>query len=90
DNGPGIPEADLERVVDRFFRGDHAQGTGSGLGLSIVARIAQRHGLTFTLRNNPGGRGLTAAVSGLPVHDSPAANTNAPASRTARATSDSA
>ncbi|HTR07549.1 MAG TPA: ATP-binding protein [Paraburkholderia sp.] len=65
DNGPGIPEADLGRVLDRFFRGDHAQGTGSGLGLSIVARIAQRQGLTFALRNNPGGRGLTAAVTGL-------------------------
>jgi two-component system OmpR family sensor kinase len=89
DNGPGIPEDDLERVLDRFFRGDHAQGAGSGLGLSIVARIAQRQGLTFTLRNNPGGRGLTAAVSGLPAHDGPVANTNPAASRTARATSDS-
>ncbi|WP_321909527.1 ATP-binding protein [Paraburkholderia sp. J11-2] len=90
DNGPGIPEGDLERVLDRFFRGDHAQGTGSGLGLSIVARIAQRQGLTFTLRNNPGGRGLTAAVSGLPANDEPVTSTNAPASRAARATSDSA
>ncbi|SDC93262.1 ATP-binding protein [Paraburkholderia lycopersici] len=89
DNGPGIPEADLERVLDRFFRGDQALGTGSGLGLSIVARIARRQGLTFTLRNNPGGRGLTAAVSGLQTLADAVADPLA-SSRTARATSDSA
>ena len=88
DNGPGIPEGDLERVLDRFFRGDHAQGAGSGLGLSIVARIAQRQGLTFTLRNNPGGRGLTAAVTGLQAREG-AEGSLAP-SKAARATSDSA
>jgi two-component system OmpR family sensor kinase len=89
DNGPGIPEADLERVLDRFFRGDHAQGTGSGLGLSIAARIAQRQGLTFTLRNNPGGRGLTAAVSGLEARAGEASAATAD-NRAAKATSDSA
>lgn len=92
DNGPGIPEADLERVLDRFFRGDHAQGTGSGLGLSIVARIAQRQGLTFKLRNNPGGRGLTAAVSGLQRRTGEGGNAEITpaAKRNTRATSDSA
>lgn len=65
DNGPGIPEADLERVLDRFYRANHVPGTGSGLGLSIAMRIAQRHALQLVLRNNPGGRGLTAAVTGL-------------------------
>lgn len=65
DNGPGIPEEDLGRVLDRFYRSSHVQGTGSGLGLSIAMRIAQRHGLQLVLRNNPGGRGLTASVSGL-------------------------
>ncbi|WP_322056190.1 ATP-binding protein [Paraburkholderia sp. J63] len=65
DNGPGIPEADLGRVLDRFYRSSHVQGTGSGLGLSIAMRIAQRHGLQLVLHNNPGGRGLTASVSGL-------------------------
>ncbi|QGZ66614.1 ATP-binding protein [Paraburkholderia acidisoli] len=65
DNGPGIPESDLERVLDRFYRGEHAHGTGSGLGLSIATRIAQRNALVFTLRNNPEGHGLTASVSGL-------------------------
>jgi len=88
DNGPGIPEGDLERVLDRFFRGDHAQGAGSGLGLSIVARIAQRQGLTFTLRNNPGGRGLTAAVTGLQPREG--AELSPAPGKTARATSNSA
>lgn len=65
DNGPGIPESDLERVLDRFYRGEHAHGTGSGLGLSIATRIAQRNALTFTLRNNVDKSGLTASVNGL-------------------------
>jgi len=65
DNGPGIPEQDLERVLDRFYRGEHAKGTGSGLGLAIAARIAQRQQLTLSLRNNVGTGGLTVSVSGF-------------------------
>jgi two-component system, OmpR family, sensor kinase len=65
DNGPGIPEADLERVLDRFYRGEHARGTGSGLGLAIVARIAQRQQLTLSLRNNVEAGGLTVSVNGF-------------------------
>ncbi|MDR3095681.1 MAG: sensor histidine kinase N-terminal domain-containing protein [Paraburkholderia sp.] len=65
DNGPGIPEEDLGRVLDRFYRANHVPGTGSGLGLSIAMRIAQRHDLQLVLRNNADGPGLTAAVSGL-------------------------
>jgi two-component system, OmpR family, sensor histidine kinase QseC len=48
DSGPGIPEADLKRVFDRFYRvgGDrHASSViGSGLGLSIVDHIVSLHG----------------------------------------------
>ncbi|WP_322044502.1 ATP-binding protein [Paraburkholderia sp. J67] len=69
DNGPGIPEEHLGRVLDRFYRANHVPGTGSGLGLSIAMRIAQRHGLKLVLRNNPGGKGLTASVSGLPAQE---------------------
>jgi two-component system OmpR family sensor kinase len=65
DNGPGIPEQDLGRVLDRFYRGEHAKGTGSGLGLAIAARIAQRQQLTLSLRNNVGVGGLTVSVSGF-------------------------
>jgi len=65
DTGPGIPERELERVLDRFYRGKDAHGQGSGLGLAIAARIAQRHQVTLTLRNNVGTSGLSASVTGL-------------------------
>jgi two-component system, OmpR family, sensor kinase len=65
DSGPGIPERELERVLDRFYRGEGAQGQGSGLGLAIATRIAQRHHVTLTLRNNVGTSGLSAVVTGL-------------------------
>lgn len=45
DDGPGIPEADRERVFDRFQRLEAHRGTpGSGLGLSLVRAIVRRHG----------------------------------------------
>ena len=43
DNGPGIPPADLAHVFERFWRASERPG-GCGLGLAIVAAIAQRHG----------------------------------------------
>ena len=65
DAGPGIPEADRERVFDRFYRrhaadaGDEEPGTG--LGLAIVQGVASRHGAVVTLGNSPLG-GLRAEV----------------------------
>ena len=45
DQGPGVPEADRERIFERFARAGHHQGDeGSGLGLSIVGAIAEAHG----------------------------------------------
>ena len=44
DSGPGVPPELRERIFDRFYRGDDPRGAGSGLGLSIVRRIAQLHG----------------------------------------------
>ncbi|SMG20977.1 ATP-binding protein [Paraburkholderia susongensis] len=76
DSGSGIPEEERERVFDRFYRGEGSKGEGSGLGLAIVARIAGRHQLALSLRNNAGRPGLSVAVSGLRAHD---ADASAPA-----------
>ena len=61
DAGPGIPEADLARVIDRFYRVTGTQAQGSGLGLSIVKRIAETHDADITLTNT--GNGLRACVT---------------------------
>ncbi len=49
DTGPGIPAAERERVVERFYRILGREGDGSGLGLAIVREIATQHGGTLTL-----------------------------------------
>lgn len=50
DSGPGIPEADRERVFDRFVRLDSTRSTpGNGLGLSLVAAAAKLHGARLEL-----------------------------------------
>jgi two-component system OmpR family sensor kinase len=74
DRGPGLPEADLEHAFDRFYRGETGEGIeGSGLGLSIVARVVRRAGGAISLRNRAGG-GLAAEVR-LPLVE-PAAKTS--------------
>jgi two-component system OmpR family sensor kinase len=65
DSGPGIPEAERERVFDRFYRTQDAAGrgaSGSGLGLAIVRTIAQRHGAEVTLAASPKLGGLRVEV----------------------------
>ncbi len=52
DNGPGIPEADRARVLERFVRLEASRSRpGSGLGLSLVAAVARYHGGTISLRD---------------------------------------
>lgn len=51
DTGPGIPVAERERVFDRFYRRAGSGQEGSGLGLSIVKAIADRHGARVILGN---------------------------------------
>jgi two-component system, OmpR family, sensor kinase len=67
DTGPGIPAAERERVFDRFYRaanvGTGPDQTGSGLGLSIVRRIADAHGATVSLDDAVDGRGLVMRVT---------------------------
>lgn len=49
DDGPGIPDADLPRIFDRFYRSDDARTMpGSGLGLAIVAQIVRQHNGTVS------------------------------------------
>ncbi|MBS1156299.1 MAG: two-component sensor histidine kinase [Proteobacteria bacterium] len=61
DSGPGIPEAELPRVRDRFYRVAGTETQGSGLGLAIVQQIAAAHGATLQLANRAEG-GLSARV----------------------------
>ncbi|MBQ9182771.1 MAG: hypothetical protein IJ143_03210 [Neisseriaceae bacterium] len=61
DNGKGIDPAYLPRIRERFFRPPGQKESGSGLGLSIIDRIATLHGLTFILQNRETG-GLKAEV----------------------------
>jgi len=63
DNGPGIPEAERGQVFERFHRVLGSGEAGSGLGLSIVRRIADLHRAGVSLEAGPGGRGLRVEVS---------------------------
>jgi signal transduction histidine kinase len=56
DTGPGIPSEQLPMIFDRFYKADvsRQQAGGSGLGLSIVKAIIERHGGTIIARNDAG------------------------------------
>lgn len=78
DNGPGIPEQEHDKVFERFYRPLGTQASGSGLGLSIVKRIAEIHAATLHIAPQSDGRGLRVTVvfnpeihlsTGQPVFD---------------------
>jgi signal transduction histidine kinase len=80
DTGPGIPAEHLPSIFDRFYKGDAARSasSGSGLGLSIVKAIVERHGGTVTAAND-GGAAITirlpdhagaSSATARSVHDS--------------------
>lgn len=60
DNGPGIPEVDRKRVLERFVRLEQSRSEpGSGLGLSLVNAVARLHGGEFRIEDNaPGVRAV--------------------------------
>lgn len=62
DSGPGIPQADRARVLDRFYRVPGEQAPGSGLGLAIVSAIAQWHGAELDLSRSESLGGLRVAL----------------------------
>jgi signal transduction histidine kinase len=71
DDGPGIPDADLERVFDRFHRAAGGPaGAGTGLGLAIARAIVEAHGGTIRAEVRPGG-GTTIRFE-LPGYAAPA------------------
>ncbi len=67
DQGPGVPEADIERIKRPFARGDQARGQakGAGLGLAIVDRIVKRLGGQWKITNRAQG-GLAVTLD-LPL-----------------------
>jgi signal transduction histidine kinase len=68
DTGPGVPEADRARVVQRFVRLENSRSEpGAGLGLSLVQAVAASHGGRLELAEGPGeyggfGPGLRVAL----------------------------
>lgn len=70
DRGPGIPESELEKVFDPFYRLESSRSRetgGTGLGLTIARNIVEQHGGTIRLRNHPAG-GLEVIVALPPRH----------------------
>ena len=71
DHGPGIPEPDRSRVVERFVRLEQSRSQpGSGLGLSLAAAVARLHGGELKLEDNqPGLKAVIALPRGGPVQN---------------------
>jgi len=63
DNGPGVGIEERGRLTDRFFRGTGTSSTGSGLGLSIVARIVEYFGAGLRFGVGIDGRGLAVEIA---------------------------
>ena len=63
DSGPGIPDEEMGRVFDRFYRSAGTQAVGSGLGLAIVKAIAERHGASVTMSRSRRLGGLRVEVA---------------------------
>jgi signal transduction histidine kinase len=62
DDGPGVPAAERARIFERFYRAPGTRARGSGIGLSLVARIAEMHGASIEIGAGLDGRGLAVSV----------------------------
>jgi two-component system sensor histidine kinase QseC len=62
DNGPGVPDEACRRVLDRFYRAEGNRVPGSGLGLSIVERIASVHHAGISIGKGLEGKGFGVSV----------------------------
>jgi signal transduction histidine kinase len=69
DNGPGVPEADRSRALERFVRLEQSRSLpGSGLGLSLAAAVARLHDGELILADNaPGLKSIIALPRAGPV-----------------------
>jgi two-component system OmpR family sensor kinase len=70
DSGPGIPEAEQQRVFDRFYRVAGSEAAGSGLGLAIVRTAADRLGAQVRLGRSESLGGLRVEIR-FPPADEP-------------------
>ena len=68
DTGCGVAVADIPRLCDPFFRAPVLDVEGSGLGLSIAAAVAKRHGLVISIENRRDQTGLRVRVTNSPVN----------------------
>jgi two-component system, OmpR family, sensor histidine kinase QseC len=64
DSGPGLSDQEIARLGQRFARGGGHEESGSGLGWSIVHRIAQVHGLVATVTRSQHLGGLAVTITG--------------------------
>jgi two-component system OmpR family sensor kinase len=76
DSGPGLDPALHARAFDRFYRQPGSGAEGSGLGLSIVRRIAELHSATLALSASTGLAGLCVSIR-FPAPTSPAEGSHA-------------
>ncbi|MDR0530847.1 MAG: HAMP domain-containing histidine kinase [Oscillospiraceae bacterium] len=61
DTGPGVPEAALPHLTEKFFKADIGS-KGSGIGLAVVAELLKAHGCELRFENAPTGRGLLVKI----------------------------
>ena len=82
DRGPGLPQADLERVFEKFYRAANSTGrSGAGLGLAICRGMIELQGGRIVAENRPGGGAifrftlpLASTQPALPVSESSASS----------------
>jgi signal transduction histidine kinase len=66
DNGPGVPLQERQRIFQRFYRAERSRTTpGNGLGLSLVAAVADLHGIAITVTDNQPGLRVTMRFARL-------------------------
>jgi signal transduction histidine kinase len=62
DRGAGVPEAERSQIFRRFWRRDRRRPGSAGLGLSIVARIAELHGAKLSVTDRPSGGAVFSLI----------------------------